>query len=157
MEILNSKTFKILICLLGLTISYYLSELYLSSNFEYFGESYRKGLGHLLWENFTKGFFFVFTKELLLSFFLSSIIYFSIGNEIHSISKKIILPIWILILIPITIYIGIKVYDVYSWGYDGKNRIIEISLTWYTRALGFYISYLLISKLVHIEREKHYC
>ncbi|MFK7002121.1 hypothetical protein V3Q90_07190 [Flavobacterium oreochromis] len=156
MEIIKSKTFKIIVSVLGLIISYKLTEIYLVRNFNYFGESYRKGLGHILTENFAKGSFFIFTRELLTSLFFSSVIYFLIQNNIRTIFKKFIVPIWVLILLAVTIFVGIKKYDIYIWNYDRKDRIIEISLTWYTRALGFLISYLIITKYMLSEKEKHY-
>lgn len=155
MEIIKSKTFKIIVSILGLIIAYNLTEIYLIRNFEYSGESYRKGFGHILSENFEKGSFFIFTRELLTSFFFSSIIYFLSQKNIRIIFKKIIVPIWIVILIVVTVFVGMKIYDVYIWNYDRKDRIIEISLTWYTRALGFLISYLIITKYMLSEKGKH--
>jgi hypothetical protein len=154
MEIIKSRTIKIIASILGLIISFYLSEIYLESNFNDFGESYRKGFGSLLWENFAKGSFFVFTRELLISLFFSSFIYFIIQNNIKNIFKKIVVPIWILILLAVTIFVGIKINDINTWNYNLKYRIIEISLTWYTRAFGFLISYLIITKYALPENEK---
>ena len=156
MEIIESKTFKIIISILGLVISYILTEHYLEHNFAYSGESYRKGLGHILNENIAKGSFFIFIRELLASLFFSAIFYFLIQNKIKTVFKKVLTPIWILILLVVTIYVGIEIYDIYTSNYVRNDRIIEISLTWYSRALGFFLSYLIITKYLFCNKEKYY-
>ena len=48
-----------LLCLVGILLTLYLTNLFLKSNFYENGEAYMKGFGHLLEENRVKGIFFI--------------------------------------------------------------------------------------------------
>ena len=155
MKIIKTKIFKIVVSFICLIISYLLTEEYLKNNFEDLGESYRKGFGGILWENLEKGLFFIFTREFLTFFFLSSIIYFILGTIGRLFFKKVIFPIWIFILFLVTTYVGMKVYDTYFGDYGNRNnRLLEIFVMWYTRALGFLVCYKIITKYKLSEKVK---
>jgi hypothetical protein len=147
----NNKNFKIMVNIIlyvaGLIVIHYLTNLFLISNFEYDGESYYEGYGHILLENFWKGIFFIIIRQLPISILLS---HFFVKEALLSHSKRLVFKaliyISLIILALVFIYAGIKTYDVISWGYDRWDRITEITLTWSLRVIGLLLGYFLAAR-----------
>jgi len=125
-----------------LILSLYMTDLYLRLNFSYDGESYYKGAGHLLREDFWKAIFFIVAQQLLISTILFYLIFISVNGLMRKWIFKSLIIIWSLIIGLVLIYAGIKIYDLYNSDFSNKERIIEIVLTWIVRLTGFVIGYI---------------
>src|SRR6187455_524945 len=71
----------ILIGLLSLILTFYLTDLYLKQNFDFKGEAYMKGPGHLIRENFWKAVLFLVTRHLLVSTSCFFLLFTLVGRE----------------------------------------------------------------------------
>ncbi|MEZ4849754.1 MAG: hypothetical protein R3B93_14300 [Bacteroidia bacterium] len=127
-------------------LTYYLTEVFLETNFSFQGEAYYKGKGHLLKENLWKGIGFIIPRHFLPFAIIFYLIFYFLEGEKRIKAFLFMRNIWISIMATILIYVGVKVYDVISWGYTGKMRILEIFLTWVCRTGGFFFAYWLIKK-----------
>jgi hypothetical protein len=140
----RQKAGKILIFFGGvvaLVLTYYLSEVYLEALFSYDGEVYRKGHGHLLREDFWKALLFITTRQLLASTILS-FLWFSVFSPESR--RQLFRGLSFMALAAVITVLGYAVYQVMnisSEGYDRKDRVIEITLTWWLRVTGFYTGY----------------
>ena len=140
----RQTAFKILAFLGGvvaLVYSYYLTEVYLEAVFAYGGEAYRKGPGHLLREDFWSALLFITTRHLLAGTILSFLWFSVFAPESRSQLFRGFSFIALTIVIIVTAYTVYQFAKIYSGGYDRKDRVIEISLTWLLRVAGFYAGY----------------
>ena len=155
----SNKTILSIIFFAGLVLTYYLTDLYLKSNFYESGEAYMKGAGHLLNEHFAKGIFFITTRHLLGGTFLFGFIFSLTSIQDRKMPFKI-LNILAIVVLGLTIsYFIFKLVEIprngdnYQW-----NRIIEIALPWLFRVVALYTSYWLIKKLSGIlDQIEHAC
>ena len=131
----------VLIGFILIFLTYYLSELFLEANFFEQGEAYYKGEGHLLRENLWKGIGFIIPRHFLPFAIIFYLIFYFLEGEKRIKAFLFMRNIWISVMATILIYVGVKIYDVIRWGYDGEMRILEIFLTWVCRTGGFFWSY----------------
>ena len=146
-EVFNNSTEKMksklaisLFCFTGIVLTFYLTNLFLKSNFYENGEAYMKGFGHFLEENRSKGIFFVTTQNLFVCIFLSILCSLAFPND-KGFVYKIIFLIGSTIILAVLAYSIYQLYNVWYNGYDRIDRIIEIAITWTSRVLGFFIGY----------------
>ncbi len=138
---MKSKFLSILLCSVGVLLTLYFTNVFLTQNFQDDGESYMKGFGHLLQENITKGILFVIIQNLLLCYFISMCIFLQVPPNNRKNAHKILFATAATILFVTISYTIYQLYNVYSNGYDRIDRIIEIALTWTSRVLGLYLGY----------------
>lgn len=140
----RQKAYKILAFLGGVVVlihTYYLTEAYLEAVFAYGGEAYRKGPGHLLREDFWSALLFITTRHLLASTILSFLWFILFSPESRRQLFRALSFIALAIVIIVLAYALYQFVKVYSEGYDRKDRVIEITLTWLLRTTGFYAGY----------------
>ena len=127
------------VAILGSITTYYFTQVYLQANFDYSGEAFYKGEGHLLRENLAKGILFIVLRNLFCCAFLALLAFLLVPNK-----RTLYLTFGILL---VAIFIFLLLYTVYEWtnivdpNFDRKERILEIELTWLSRGLGFILSY----------------
>lgn len=147
--ILNNIKKRIIKLVLGvflLLLTIYLTNLYLKTNFAYSGESYYKGSGLLLREDFWKAIFFLTMQQFLIS----SIVFYLIFSLVNRLTKRwlyrFLVVVWSVIIGLVLIYTGLKIYDLFYSDFTNKEKLIEIVLTWFFRALGFVLGYVFANK-----------
>lgn len=126
---------------MALVLTYYLTEVYLEVLFSYGGEAYRKGPGHLFREDFWKALLFITTRQLLASTLLS-FLWFSVFSPESR--RQLFRGLSFLALAAVITVLAYAVYqfiNISSEGYDRKERVIEITLTWWLRVTGFFVGY----------------
>jgi hypothetical protein len=141
---ISLKAFRIgvfLIVLAALALTFYLTDLYLRTNFVYYGEAYMKGAGHLLQEDFWKAILFLTTRHLLLSSCCFFLIFGMMGRESRRGFYRTFRYVVFAILAILSAYIIYQVWNVFTAAYDREERMIEIALTWILRVTGFFIGY----------------
>jgi len=146
MKLFRNKNLLIILCLIGLSLSYLLTEIYLTNFFKFDGESYRKGLGHILNEDNLKGVLFLFFRNFFVFFFFASLVFISLGKYQLTVYKSFFKPFAIIILIILFAYTTKKIFDFQNKTYDNIYRIIELNLVWITRFLSVIFSNFLILK-----------
>jgi multisubunit Na+/H+ antiporter MnhB subunit len=145
------KAYKILILffsIIALILTYYLTNLYLESNFSYNGEAYLKGAGHLLREDFRKALVFLITRHLMASTILCFLGFSLLLKEARKQLFKTLSYAAVGIAVLVLAYTILQVYNIYVNGYDVKDRTIEIALTWSSRVMGFYLGFWLSKTVV---------
>ena len=130
-----------LLCLVGILLTLYLTNLFLKSNFYENGEAYMKGFGHLLEENRVKGIFFITIRNLFVSIFLSLLFIHLISPNNLKFGYTILLIIMSTIFLATLLYTGYQIYNALNNGYSRSDRILEIAITWVSRGSGLFIGY----------------
>jgi|GEM_PF-6294454 len=153
------KAFHIWPFLIGfitLFLSFYLTDLYLKQNFEYRGEAYMKGAGHLIQEDFWKAILFLSTRHLLVSTSCFYLFFGLAGNDSRRQLYKVLFYVAIAVVVVTLGYTIYQISNIITEGYDREDRIIEIALTWLLRATGFFLGYRLANSIFeHSSRKKY--
>lgn len=125
----------IVVSMLGL-----LKSVQLLAEFNYNGESYKKGYGHILSENFDEGIRFLFIRNLSLALIacFSAVLFFvnnkrKVRNTVNFIALGIILIVAAFLLS--------KFYDIHYNGWDGINRTIEMGIMWVCWAPSYFLAF----------------
>jgi len=145
------KTTLITILFTGFIAAIFLTEQYLESNFLNNGEAYMKGAGHLPSENFSKALLFLIARHLLISTILSLFFFISFGMEKRRQLFKWLTYSGLAVFTILALYSVYQINNIIANGYDGTNRIIEITVIWLCRLLGLFIGYLIA---VNLPKEK---
>lgn len=130
----------------GIATTFYLTNIFLKTNFYQNGESFMKGYGHLLDENKPKGIIFVLTLNFFVSYFISSILYNLIEIVNYKALDKILLVLGFTILFCTLIYVFFQLNN----SYINTNRIVEITITWTSRLFGILIGSMAHKKITMI-------
>jgi hypothetical protein len=138
---MRPKALIFLLCLTGIISTFYLTNLFLRSNFYENGEAYMKGFGHLLEENRSKGIFFLTTRNLFVCMFLSILFFNLTSPNDRKPALKILFTIGAAIILATLLYTAYQLYNVWNNGYDRLDRIIEIAVTYISSVLGLLIGY----------------
>jgi hypothetical protein len=150
----NTITRKILFIVLGLVgiiLSYYLTSLYLRNNFYDAGEAYHKGAGHLLQENFGKGVAFISLRHLMASTLLFTMFFSLVNTSSRRLSIKILTIIATAIMILVLTYACLKYFEARNYQRTADqmhifNRTLEIVLTWTCNVLGIFMGYVITKR-----------
>ncbi|WP_207435444.1 hypothetical protein [Sabulibacter ruber] len=114
---------------------------FLKTNFSYQGEAAMKGYGHLLEENFPKGLFVVISGNLVLSTLITHQFFLLLEREVQVIAYKLLRVAALLILALLLAYLGVKIQEGLSAPLLHHTRLIDLTLTWVLRILGFFQGY----------------
>lgn len=145
-----------LIGFITLFLSFYLTELYLKQNFEYGGEAYMKGAGHLLQEDFWKVILFLSTRNLLVSISCFFLLFGLVGRESRKQFFKVLFYVAIAVVAVTLGYMIYQVSNIIKEDYDREDRIIEIALTWLLRAAGFFFGFRLANSIFGDSSQRKY-
>lgn len=150
---IKTKIILFVLCVSGIILSFYLTSLFLRNNFYDDGEAYHKGAGHLLQENFGKGFAFISLRHLLISTLMFTIFFILVSKSSRRLTFKIFAIISTVAMILVLTYAGMKYIEVKNFHQTTEimqffNRTIEIVLTWTCRVLGFLLGYLITKRKI---------
>lgn len=133
-------------CVIGIILTIYFTNLYLSLYFYANGEAFSKGFGHLLRENLLKGIFYISTLNLFLTIFITILFLNFFNQNYTTVASKILLYIALTILILLFTYLFFERNNIAD-GYIDKERIIEIILMWLCRVIGVLTGCFIIKNL----------
>jgi hypothetical protein len=114
---------------------------FLEVNFRDNGETFLKGYGHILEEDYSKGLIFIIFNSSLISLFVGILVIgFIVFNDQQWINKGVLYLSGLVVFILI-IYGLIQLMSYYYDKYINKERIIEITVTWISVTIGVNLSY----------------
>jgi cellulose synthase/poly-beta-1,6-N-acetylglucosamine synthase-like glycosyltransferase len=148
-RIKSSKKFELLVVIVIIILAplgmlgHLQSEHMLLTQFANNGEEFRKGLGHILSENFEPGLKFLTIRYISIAIIFCPV--FVIAIVSHKRFMTILNIIITLFFIAFCIYIGEKTWSININQWDGTNRLIEISIRYGSFLFVYLISFLSIT------------
>ena len=129
----DSMKFRILFVILflfGTITCFYYSGWILHNKFHYNGEAFHKGYGHILRETMTLGIrLLIFRYFLAFMFFFLFILQLTESEQFKIVKR--ILWIWTGLMLLFSAGVAYKIHDIVVHEWDGTERTLEISLSWY--------------------------
>ncbi|WP_192820948.1 hypothetical protein [Rufibacter sp. LB8] len=140
----DSSLYKILsfgvvtLILVGLVL---LLSNFLKSNFDYQGEAFYKGHGHIIRENPTKGLAFIIGANFAPPILATYLFFQLFEKYVKELAYKILRVLILLITFIVLIYGFVKSAETTDFHLIDNARTVEIVLTWTLRTAGFFIGY----------------
>jgi hypothetical protein len=135
------KGLKILISVVLLGLTFYLTDWFLKENFSDNGEAYLKGAGHLLQEKFWSGLFFLVVRHLTVSALLFYLLFIIVGENGKAQAFHLLRWVAFTTLATLLVFLIYQASNIVSKDYDRKERIFEIGVTWFLRVAGFFVGF----------------
>ncbi|KAA3439514.1 hypothetical protein [Rufibacter hautae] len=105
------------------------------------GEAFHKGYGHILKENLETGLVFILLVNSIPPILLTFLFFLLLEREVQIIAFKILRVVVLLFLIILMMYLASNLNEGIPLAIDGNQRLLELSLTWVLRFMGFFLGY----------------